>query len=154
MAMWRLDCRVQSIAHSGVGRPVKRRLQMKMMVAWTSVIMGKRSCQTLDIFRRQSQQGLLTNGWKTWENKRSQDDSQSLGLSSWKDDDDLMWSTESKLITKTPQHLIHHPSITHQWKPESPRTTLPPREWVNTTIQHYYINYYYSLHGVFRKKNS
>lgn len=23
MAMWRLDCRVQSIAHSGVGRPVK-----------------------------------------------------------------------------------------------------------------------------------
>ena len=42
MAMWRLDCRVQSIAHSGVGRPVKRRLQMQTMVAWTSVIMADR----------------------------------------------------------------------------------------------------------------
>ena len=62
MAMWRLDCRVQSMAHSGVGRPVKRRLQMATMVAWTSVIMAeRRSCQTLDTFWRQSQQGLLMN---------------------------------------------------------------------------------------------
>ena len=62
MAMWRLDCRVQSIAHSGVGRPVKRRLQMETMVAWTGVIMAdRRSCQTLDTFWRQSQQGLLMN---------------------------------------------------------------------------------------------
>ena len=140
MATWRRDCRVQRIAHSGVGWPVKRRLQMKMMVAWTSVIMGqRRSCQTLDIFWRQSQQDLPMNRVK---NTGEREESRWLSVAWPEQLEGWRWpnaihreQADNKGITASDSPSFNNASIeTWEHKDDS-----PPREWVHTTIQHYYI---------------